>query len=567
MLPARAPGDEEARIVGGPAPQDMSPAPARFIACAVAGAVFLTHLLFILAGGPAGLAEDEAYYWEFSRRPDVCYFSKGPLAPLLIRAGCAVFGDTVAGVRLPALVLRLALAWCTWRLALLLSGSYRAALLAVILTYAAPLLLAAGVVMTADPPFVFTWAAATLLLAEALFGGRRWAWPAAGAAVGAAFLAKFASPLWFVGAFALLALDPASRPLLKTRRPWLMLFAAAPFAVPVIWWNARNGWVSFRHVGEDVGAAGGRLSLFNVVDFWLGQAGAISPLIFLAVCAATAWAAGSLRTAPQHAARQPVGLHRRCGRRAILFLLCTGCPLPLLAFASAFRKHASASWPAPAYVSLLILAAWFIVDRMCERRPVGRRWRMLAAAAVAAGFLQGALAHCAHLLYPAVAAFNARFPSHAIDVRRIDPTLRMRGWDEVGRRVADALRDLPAGALLIAADYQTAAALAFHVPGQPHAFCAGAYLTPARREPFSQYDIWPDLRLDCDTVARNDLLGRDALYVGPMDDSLLAAFQSVERHDDIVVRRGGVLVRRLEVWRCRSLRGFAWPGWQGRYNK
>jgi len=546
---------------------DTPPWRARAGAALVAGGVFCVHLLMVFAGGPVGLSEDEAYYWDWSRRPDICYYSKGPLTALLIRAGCAVFGDTVAGVRMPAVVLRLATAWCTWRLALLLTRSHRTSACAVILTYAAPLLLATGVVMTADPPFVFLWTLATLLFAMALLECRRWAWVAAGAALGLSLLAKYAAPLWLVGAASMLVLDRRSRPMLTTRWPWIMLLCALPFAMPLVWWNARHGWVSFRHVAEDAGLVAGTSTAANVIDFWLGQAGVAGPLLFLAVCAAVVWAMRAAASTPC-AADKPDS--RQAGvsvRRALLFLLSTGLPLLVLTLASAFRKHASASWPAPAYISLLILTAWMLTRPAPDTSPAARRRQMFAWAVAAAGFLQGVVAHRPELLYPAVAVLNAHVRSPIIDVRKLDPTLRLRGWTEVARRVDHLLQTMPPDTLLVAADYQTAAALAFHVAGQPRTFCAGAYLSPAHREPFSQYDIWPDRRLDREAAVRNGLAGRDALYIGPMDDNLAAGFSRFERCDDIVVRGGGVEIRRLTVWKCRGFRGLVWPGWQGRYNK
>src|SRR2546430_13917711 len=45
------------------------------------------------------LSPDEAYYWMWSQRPALSYFSKGPGVALVIRSSTAIFGDNEFGVR------------------------------------------------------------------------------------------------------------------------------------------------------------------------------------------------------------------------------------------------------------------------------------------------------------------------------------------------------------------------------------------------------------------------------------------------------------------------------------
>ena len=61
-------------------------------------AVFLAAL-FALArfwlAGHLNLAEDEAYYWEWSRSLDWCYYDQGPMLALAIRLGTALLGTQI----------------------------------------------------------------------------------------------------------------------------------------------------------------------------------------------------------------------------------------------------------------------------------------------------------------------------------------------------------------------------------------------------------------------------------------------------------------------------------------
>ena len=69
------------------------------VACAIANVVYLNR------NCPIDLSGDEAQYWDWSRRLDLSYYSKGPLVAYLIRGSCALFGETMPAVRYPAIVL------------------------------------------------------------------------------------------------------------------------------------------------------------------------------------------------------------------------------------------------------------------------------------------------------------------------------------------------------------------------------------------------------------------------------------------------------------------------------
>ena len=140
--------------------------------------------------------------------------------------------------------------------------------------------------------------------------------------------------------------------------------------------------------------------------------------------------------------------------------------------------------------------------------------------------------------------------------RQWDPTFRLRGWREFGTVISSELAQMPPGTMVMCEDYQSTAEAAFYVAGQPQTFYAGSWFgAPAR---LSQYDLWPDRRLD-----RPDLIGRDAIYYGheavtgsgmPPDD-FVAAFDSVERLPDVKIYRQGLLIREFNLWRCKGFKG------------
>lgn len=527
----------------------------RAIMIVTIAAVFLGHFAYLRHNCPIDLAEDEAYYWDWSRQLDISYYSKGPLTAWMIRASCAVFGDTMPGVRFPALVMRAGLAVCTWWLTRRLFGSRRLALGAVLLGYTVPMFLAAGLIITTDPPFLFCLGVATCFAAVALFDQKRWAWIALGATVGAGFLVKFSMPVWYVGLLAYLLIDRPSRFWLKTRWPWISLLAAAPFAIPVVLWNIRHGWVTVLHVGEDVGVRDGGFSPRNFLDFWLGQAGVVGPALFVLMMAGvvSALRLRRLRLLAPSIEDDPA--------RGLRFLLSFAMPIFVGVILTSLRKHPSANWAAGSYFPLVILTAHFVARQLRNPRQ-WVWWRWLFYPAIGSGLALVVAAHNTPALYPALIRLSARYPSLHLSART-DPTYRLQGWTEAGAVISERLRQMPPGTLLLAADYQTTAELAFYAAGQPRTYCAGSYFhDPSIREPFSQYDMWPNRRLDDPALA-----GRSALYLGRINDDVRNAFATVEQLPPIQVQKNGLPIRDLALWRCSGFKGMTWPGWEGKYNK
>src|SRR5205823_852170 len=92
------------------------PAPPRFrgslLAVALIFASAAVSLAYVWVRCPLELAPDEAHYWDWSRKLDWNYYSKGPLVAWLIRGSCELLGplsvrltgDLAAAVRFPAAV-------------------------------------------------------------------------------------------------------------------------------------------------------------------------------------------------------------------------------------------------------------------------------------------------------------------------------------------------------------------------------------------------------------------------------------------------------------------------------
>lgn len=517
---------------------------------------FLSHLSYLRNPDcPIDLSGDEAHYWDWSRNLDLSYYSKGPLVAYLIRASCAVFGDEMWAVRLPALVLGVGTSLVTYLLTLRLFGSDRVALGAVLLNHIVPMFVAGSLLMTIDPPFFFCWGLATYLLAIVLFEGRRWVWPLIGVIVGVGFLAKYAMFLWLPTMLLVLRLDRVNgRRELRSAGPWLACFVALLFTTPVIVWNARHDWVSVMHVGKQTGTApevAGRgivAAPLRILEFLAGQAAAVGvPLAVLMVAAAL--------YARRHRRVEPDSPAARCGT----FLLWIALPFFLLVTLVNVRTKAQLNWAAPAYFTLMILLARVLAIQL-RHRATWRPWRPWFYTAVAFGVVMMPVAHNFELLYPLISwadrTITRPWFDKGLSVRRLDPTAKLRGWEELGSFASDQARQLGPGTFILCEDYQATAEMAFYVPGRPKTFYLGSWLREKAKR-HSQYDLWPDRSLD--PKENPYLVGKNAVYVGWFKPELRDAFERVEELPPLDIQRRGIKIRSFRVTRCYGFRGMERP--------
>lgn len=489
----------------------------------------LVRLWFVLSG-QLDLVQDESQYWDWSRRLQLSYYSKGPLIAWLIHGWTALLGDTETGVRMGAVV-NSALAQT-----LLYLGAarlFRAPALGVLTLFVAnatPLFMASGVLMTTDSPLLLCWAGALFCLHWISLEPRRRApYVLLFACMAVGVLAKYMM-LGIAGVAVLWLWGLSRHDLLARGVAWrvlaVMLAGAAVGMLPILAWNISNDWVSFRHVATLAGVAGKAAKTFltpeRLPEHLGAQAGIITPW-WLGLMLVGGWRA--LRHACKGHAGTPGDM--ACGtpgaslngvpdagrlRRDIL--LAAGF-WPMWGGMTLWSLHTRIypNWPAMSYVAGIMLAACCLSDLIAARRrdevlePGGAPatvWRKLVPAWAVLGVLTFGLVHAQDAL-PLPPRYN--------------PATRLKGWADLGEHLDEVRRQLPdPGRVFFFSDaYDMTASLAFYAPGQPVTYCADF----GRR--MSQYDIWP---------SPADKVGWDAVLVrrdGPnMPRQLAAMFDSVQ---------------------------------------
>lgn len=264
-----------------------APAASRLGMIAVAAILGLVLFRLVLAVfDRTELSTDEAQYWFWGREWAFGAYSKPPLIGWLIRLATDAMGQTVAAVRLPAVILHgataLVLLWIGKRLAGMEVGVFAS------LTYlTTPAVALGSALMTTDTPMLFFASLALALqlaLADAAAKGVRTTALAVllGLSFGLGLLSKHAMLFWVFGALAASRASPRFR---IPRRAAIMAAATALLVVaPHLVWLIRHDFITAFHVAGITSTGG--VSLIRPLTFLAEQALVIGPLALLALCSA-----------------------------------------------------------------------------------------------------------------------------------------------------------------------------------------------------------------------------------------------------------------------------------------
>lgn len=158
----------------------------------VAAVTAALAVLLAAFSGRYGYNVDELYYRLLGTRgPAWGYVDQPPLVPLLTNISTAVFGDTVIGMRIPAILCAAAVVVLGVLITAELGGGVRAQVLSAVCLAGSALVLGLGHVFVTSTMDVVGWCAVMLFVLRALLRqDGRW-WLAAGAACGVAIYSKY----------------------------------------------------------------------------------------------------------------------------------------------------------------------------------------------------------------------------------------------------------------------------------------------------------------------------------------------------------------------------------------
>ena len=492
---------------------------------------------WFVASNQLNLVQDEAQYWDWIRRPQLSYYSKGPLIAWMISAWTSVFGNTELGVRFGSVIGMTGIQVALYAGVSRVWREYRLALFVLFVAATMPLLNGLGVLATTDNPLILCWTVAFFALSAATRNEPdrtpgNWPFIILAACVAVGILAKYMM-LAFLGLALIHVLILQLRGQLPdrfwTRFLLASLAGAAVGLAPIVAWNMDNDWVAYRHVAKLSASGPGKHTGIRVLPFleMLGaQVGLLAPWWFLFIMAASV-------PAVRKSWIGPVGRFDAAYRRDLQAVLYFW-PLWGIITAKALFSKVEANWTAVAFMAGALLGGaalmrWWDAPR---RKPRGRI--ILAATA--------ALFTAAIFLSPL-----APLPDN------LNPTHRLKGWADLGlqvKRLKEAEFADPDTVFIFSDNYGITSELAFYVPGQPVTFCSW---TENRR--MNQYDLWPG--------PGAERTGWDAVMVRARDENtvpadLKAMFASVSDPMPCQTTFQGGPGRRFNIILCKGFTGF-WP--------
>lgn len=472
-------------------------------------------LLHLLLAAVLPLLPQEAYYWTWSRHLDSGYFDHPPLVAWGIAATTALFGSTVFGIKLAAVLWSLGwnLLWA--RLVLDLYGDRRLAVGSLLALNLSLLYAAYGLGPTPDGPLLFGWLGTLWAVWRAgQTRQRRW-WLWAGLFAGLALLGKYSAVLLAPVVLLALAGVPTWRHWLRSPWPYGAALLALALFSPVLLWNAEHGWASFAFQGSRR----------------VGQMHSFKPQFLLLLLATqalllTPWLFGLSLQALGRGLRE---LLARRADAATVLLLCSAL-VPLLVFgAASLRSHVKINWLLPAWWSLVVLG----LQPLLRQQPWPRRRLAWGLGSTAAMFVLAAALALVHDL-PMLHGMNS-----------------WSGWAEAAQHVDRLQRaDRAAGvrSFVFAPTYKSSALLRYHLPGQPRTYAQDIYGAPAL-----QFDHFP---LDENLKGATGYLVLSDQAQSQLDLQRVAPhFATLQKVDDLQVEAFGRVTRRITIYRGTLYKG------------
>ncbi len=492
--------------------------------------------IYYISSGSLDLSPDEAHYWEWSRRLDLSYYSKGPLIAYLIHAGTSVLGDNVFGIRGMAVLFSVLSSVVLYKLIKDLYDNIPAAVFGSLLFQIIPLYAPFGIIFSIDSPFIFFWILSLYAFWLAVNNSTQFTvlnysnkdtpafslsgyktWVIVGITAGLGLLAKYTMAFFFLCGF-LFLLFSDKRWLLWTAKPYLALLTAILIFSPVIIWNIQNDWVTLKHTAGHVGFADGfRISIETFGEFLLSQVGVITPVIFFLMMY-----------------RLFIQFNFDLKGR-FLFFFC----IPVAAFflLKSLQGKVQANWAMHGYITALIAFSGYYLNSGLKRSKLVV---ILTIVGIIIALTVTVISH-----YPSV----INLPPKS------DPSSRLRGWRGLGTEVSNIHSSiLKEGEVIIFSDsYQVSSQLAFYVQGKPETYC----INLGRR--LNQYDFWPDLNSRIKEIKKRDADTRvNAIFVRigntDMPPEIRGTFDRFEKRLLTIYDKKNIL-REYTIFICYNFKG------------
>jgi len=467
------------------------------------------------------LSADEAYFWQWSRHLDLCYYEQPPITGVVV-ALFTLFKGTLLTIRLAPIVLVLGTTIFVYLLAREMFHDERIAFWSGLLVNIAPVFAVGAVITTTDAPLGFFWILTLYFVYKAVTSQRQYWWWLSGLAMGISFLTKFISVAIPISVFLFLLFSKERRDWLKRKEPYLALLLSLLVFSPVIFWNASRGWVTFKYnLGMRYASSDASLKFKYFLEYLGGQSLIISPFLFIG------WLAGTIRSAYK-------GFRSKDDN--LLFLFFTSVTVILIFGIYSWFDRVAPHWAACGY-----LTGFIAVSELFFGPGTKRLSRSLWVPTFSLAILMTFLIHFVPV-YPEILTSVTRHESRGSERLRVF----FSGWmEDLGKKLSMIKKEMPEDTFILCRGYALASYMAFYTDNQYETYSIGQSTTHGH-----SYEYWSDF---------NSLIGRNAIFVkeGEKEDGyferLSQAFDEVRKEPVFEVMRGDEVIKRFSIWRCYNL--------------
>ncbi len=460
------------------------------------------------------LAPDEAYYWTWSHQLQWGYLDHPPMIGFLIWLTTAIGGEGEFGVRWGWVIIGALLTFLSYRLGSKMFKSVKVGFFSALLMNIILLAATGAIIATPDGPQDLFWVLTLFFVYKAVEGEGGYWWYLSGIALGLGLLSKYTMILVAPCILFYLLSSGEGRKWLGHKEPYLALLLGLAIFSPVILWNARHDWVSFRFQlshGLEIRKAVG-WKYFG--EYWAGQAGVVSPLMFLALI----WA--MIRSAS-------AGFRHKKNHWLLLFW--TSAPILLFFAFTSLRSKVEANWPALTYFSAVVSLAGFTCQEW-DRWTKGKKAFAWATAISALVFTFVAHVQPIYTIVPLAA--------------KKDPTSQLYGWRQMGERLKEIARtlDTEKGIFLMTTQHQMVGEGMFYTQG---------------KFPVYQWDA--PQRINHLSITHAPPPGSQGVFYAEngkeLPRGITMVFDSCEKLETLVIERNSSIVRTIPFWKCVGFRG------------
>lgn len=487
--------------------------------------IAVSLLAFVLRARLAStlnLGNDEAHYYVWSLKPSLGYLDDAPMVGWVIRLFTEIFGTSQLSVRLEALVFSFLDGFAIYYLSLLLFKNRRAAFFSFIF-FTAEIIFGTvlSVMVLPDSPLLFFSLCFLAFFYLAVSDGKRFLWVLAGISLGLAFLSKYTAALIPPSALLYLIISGKNRKFLKTAWPYVSLGIAVLVFLPVVYWNWRHNFISFKfQLSHGFSHPKPGLPLFAAG--WSGQFLVVTPFIYLFLVGAFLHSFKYLKKQQSAgAASRPADYKKYRFHEEFLFSACLSIPILAFFIVDGYSHRILLHWPDIGYLSAFPLMG-YVADEVTDKaasypRYIGRFLKFYVYFSIFSGFLLFSVLYgqiCYHFIPVAriiryidrqktldKSGIFSIIPNIPGNPATADVTNDLFGWNRGAAGVRTALKKYEKkypGMFVLTHHYAVADELVFYGDFRPAAniYNISGFL--------NQYDIWQDL---------NKINGRNALFV------------------------------------------------------